>query len=91
MVTVAVVLLLVILATAPRPRRRDHFFYARPVSPATLQLLIERLSSDGLRRIEAARDRDDKGTLRNGHLQEMLSHIPSVDDQRAVWSKWTKQ
>ncbi|MCW3587354.1 hypothetical protein [Burkholderia cenocepacia] len=91
MVTAAVVLLLVILATAPRPRRRDRFFYLRPVSASTLQLLIERLSPDGLRRIEAARDRDDHGTLRNGHLQELLSHIASVDDQRAVWSKWAKK
>jgi hypothetical protein len=84
-VTLALCLLLAILATAPRPRRQTPSFFNRPVSVATVEMLVAKLGVDTLKRLSDARDSDKQTLLRVGHLQQLLSLEASTSDQQAAW------
>ncbi|WP_434716328.1 hypothetical protein [Paraburkholderia sp. A3RO-2L] len=85
LVTLAVVALLVILAVAPKPRQRNNAFYERPVSAATIAVLLSSLGADAINALKCLSADDSGSLLRVRHLRELASYEVTPAEQQIAW------
>ncbi|MFX1767932.1 hypothetical protein PWP93_36290 [Paraburkholderia sp. A1RI-2L] len=85
LVTFAVVGVLFILAVAPKPRQRDRAFYERPVSEASIAVLLSSLSTDVIQALKRMSADDSESLLRVRHLRELVSSEVAPAEQQVAW------